>query len=198
MLAVMRPVALATAAALSMGVFQGAAADSSKGELLFETCLGCHGIPGYKNNYPTYKVPMLGGQSEQYIVDALTAYKNGARKHETMHAQASSLSTDDMRAIASYLSTTTEVSSEAKGEAPAAAAACSACHGPNGKAIAPNFPSLAGQHADYLEFSLKRYRSGERSNAIMAGFAGNLDDDTIKALAAYFSKQQDGLATVKR
>lgn len=198
MLAVMRPLALATAAVLSMGFFQGAAAEQSKGELLFETCLGCHGIPGYKNNYPTYKVPMLGGQSEQYIVDALTAYKNGMRKHDTMHAQASSLSTDDMRAIASYLSAATEVSSETTGKAPAAAAACSACHGPNGKAIAPNFPTLAGQHADYLAFSLKRYRSGERNNAIMAGFASNLDDDTIKVLAAYFSSQRDGLATVER
>ncbi len=197
MLALLRPVALATAATVSMGFLQGVAAETPKGELLFETCRGCHGIEGYKNNYPTYKVPMLGGQSEQYIVDALTAYKSGVRKHETMHAQASSLSTDDMRAIASYLSSATEVSSETTGTAPAAAAACSACHGPNGKAIAPNFPSLAGQHADYLEFSLKRYRSGERANAIMAGFASNLDDDTIKALAAYFSNQKGGLITVK-
>ncbi|MEO0972566.1 MAG: c-type cytochrome [Pseudomonadota bacterium] len=189
---------MATATTVALGLSTFANAQAPTGELLFETCLGCHGIAGYKNNYPTYKVPMLGGQSEQYIVDALTAYKNGTRKHETMHAQASSLSTEDMRAIAAHLSTAKDVSAEASGKAPEAAATCSACHGTNGKAIAPNFPSLSGQHADYLEHSLKAYRSGERNNAIMAGFASNLDDDTIKALAAYFSSQKDGLITVGR
>ena len=39
-------------------------------------CIGCHGIPGYKATYPeVYRVPMLGGQSEKYIVAALNAYK---------------------------------------------------------------------------------------------------------------------------
>jgi cytochrome c553 len=193
----MPPFAKSLALAAAIGVLGALAAPASAedGEQLFETCRGCHGIPGYKNNYPTYKVPMLGGQSRQYIVDALTAYKQGSRPHETMQAQAHSLSPAAMQAIADYLSGAAEIGTGATGKAPAAAATCAACHGQNGKATAPNFPTLAGQHADYLAHALKAYRSGERQNAIMAGFAAALDDATIAALAEYFSSQ-DGLVTV--
>ncbi|NGP52494.1 c-type cytochrome [Thioalkalivibrio sp. XN8] len=67
-----------------------------------ETCLGCHGIPGYKNAYPTYHVPKLGGQHAQYIVDALRAYANGERPHSTMHANAVTLTEEQIQAIAEW------------------------------------------------------------------------------------------------
>ena len=57
---------------------------------------------GYNNIYPTYKVPKLGGQHSDYIISALQAYKNGDRKHETMHANASGLSDEDIKDIAEY------------------------------------------------------------------------------------------------
>jgi len=66
------------------------------------TCMGCHGVRGYVNVYPTYHVPKLGGQHAQYIVAALKAYKNGQRQHATMRAQAASLSEQDMQDIAAY------------------------------------------------------------------------------------------------
>lgn len=191
------PSALAALALLAT-LCGGASADEpTEGQLLFETCRGCHGIDGYRNNYPSYKVPKLGGQNPQYVADALSAYKSGAREHDTMHAQAYSLTPEQMSTIGTYLSGITEVSGDVVGEAPAAAATCTACHGPNGKSIAPLYPNLAGQHADYLEHALKSYRSGARKNAIMAGFAGNLDDATIKALAEFYSSQ-DGLTTVRQ
>lgn len=77
------------------------------------------------------------------------------------------------------------------------AAPCVACHGEDGKGIAPNYPVLAGQHADYLAESLRGYRSGERKNAIMAGFAAGLSDDDIEDLAAWFASL-DGLKTAER
>ena len=67
-----------------------------------ETCLGCHAIEGYNNTYPTYKVPKLGGQHADYIIAALKAYQKGDRKHETMHANASGLSDEDIQDIAKY------------------------------------------------------------------------------------------------
>lgn len=67
-----------------------------------ETCLGCHGIENYKNVYPTYHVPKLAGQHAQYIRDALAAYANGDRPHSTMHANAATLSDEDIRVIAEY------------------------------------------------------------------------------------------------
>lgn len=68
------------------------------------TCFGCHGIENYNNVYPTYRVPKLGGQHPEYIIAALKAYKSGERTHATMHAQASSLSDQDMADIAAYFS----------------------------------------------------------------------------------------------
>ena len=69
-----------------------------------ETCLGCHGVTGYSNVYPTYKVPKIGGQNKEYIVSALKAYKAGDRKHGTMQANSYRLSEKDMYDIAAYLS----------------------------------------------------------------------------------------------
>ncbi|HRP86064.1 MAG TPA: cytochrome c [Gammaproteobacteria bacterium] len=77
-----------------------AAADSRPDAV--ETCLGCHAIPGYKNAYPTYHVPKLGGQHAQYISDALRAYASGERPHSTMHANATTLSEEQIAAIAKW------------------------------------------------------------------------------------------------
>ena len=78
--------------------------DSSSGRQAAETCLGCHGIANYKNVYPTYNVPRICGQNYQYILDALAAYANGDRPHETMHAQAATLSDKDLQDIATFFS----------------------------------------------------------------------------------------------
>ena len=66
---------------------------------------------------------------------------------------------------------------------------CKACHGEAGISVSPEFPNLAGQHADYLAASLKHYQEGKRTNAIMKGMAANLSKKDILDLAAYYSKQ---------
>ncbi|WP_407826367.1 c-type cytochrome [Spiribacter onubensis] len=66
------------------------------------TCLGCHAVEGYRNAYPSYRVPRLGGQHQEYLVSALQAYKNGDRQHATMQALAATLSEQDMLDIAAY------------------------------------------------------------------------------------------------
>ena len=78
--------------------------DPANGKALFYTCTGCHGIEDYKNAYPTYRVPKVGGQNETYLIAALAAYKNGERKHPTMQAQAESFSDQEIADIAAYLS----------------------------------------------------------------------------------------------
>jgi len=78
--------------------------DASRGKGLVYTCKGCHGLTGYKNAYPSYHVPMIGGQSETYLRNALTEYRTGKRKHPTMQAQAESFSEQDIADIATYLS----------------------------------------------------------------------------------------------
>ena len=74
------------------------------GKKLAYTCTGCHGIPGYNNAFPAYKVPKIGGQNYGYLVSALQAYKAGKRPHPTMKIQARSLSDQDIRDIAAYIS----------------------------------------------------------------------------------------------
>jgi len=71
-------------------------------------------------------------------------------------------------------------------EDPAALQACVACHGANGISVGPEIPNLAGQRAHYMKKQLKAFRAGERDSAIMGAIAGQLDDATIDALAAYF------------
>jgi len=164
------------------------------------TCMGCHGIPGYTNAYPTYRVPKLGGQSEGLIVAALKAYKSGERPHATMRAQASNLTDQDMADIAAYLNHAAVHPEGKPGKGQNSdldkAAACTACHGPNGaKPIAPDYPVLAGQYANYLEHALKEYKGGLRKNPIMAGQVAALTDADIKALAAYFAGQLSPLYT---
>ena len=78
--------------------------DATRGRQLVYTCQGCHGVTGYKNAYPNYHVPKIGGQSEVYLVNALTEYQQGKRKHPTMQAQAESFSDQDVADIAAYLS----------------------------------------------------------------------------------------------
>ena len=78
---------------------------------------------------------------------------------------------------------------------PEKATTCAACHGEAGISASGIYPTLAGQYADYLEHSLKDYRSGARKNAIMGAQAANLTDDEIKQLAKWFSTQQGPLYT---
>ncbi|OLI87755.1 c-type cytochrome, partial [Xanthomonas oryzae] len=77
----------------------------SNGRLLAYTCQGCHGVTGYKNAYPSYRVPKIGGQTSQYLTQALTEYRQGKRKHPTMQAQAQSFSEQDIADISAFLST---------------------------------------------------------------------------------------------
>jgi cytochrome c553 len=186
----LRAFTLALGAAWAFG---GVAYAQDDGKVLFETCKGCHAVESYKTNYPTYRVPKLGGQNAQYVVDALKGYRDGTRTHSTMHAQAASLGDEQMLAIGTYVQGLAQLTASA-GSPPEKAAACAACHGGNGVAPAPNFPNLAGQHEDYLRHSLEQYKSQARQNAIMAGFAGPLTEEDMAVIAAYYSSQQ-GLTT---
>jgi len=80
------------------------ATDAARGKELSYTCQGCHGVTGYKNAYPSYHVPRIAGQSEQYLKNALDEYSKGTRKHPTMQAQAESFSAEDRANLAAYLS----------------------------------------------------------------------------------------------
>jgi cytochrome c553 len=128
------------------------------------------------------------------MVAALKEYASGDRPHPTMHAQAVTMTEQDMHDIAAYLSgQELKSTGRAVGTAPKAGQTCVACHGSDGVGILPEYPNLAGQHADYIEQALKAYRAGQRKNPIMGGMAAPLTDADIEALAQYYSGQLPGL-----
>ena len=194
--------AIAVAVALLLGTNATAfAADAARGKLISYTCLGCHGIEGYKNAYPDYSVPRLAGQNATYIIAALKEYKSGERSHPTMRVQGSALSDQDIEDVAAYFSSlaTIKPGGSGTGTAPAKVTAlCRACHGKDGVGTTGQFPTLAGQHADYLKQSLIEYQRGDRKNVLMSAFAPRLTADDITEIAEYYSEQKPGVVTLPR
>jgi cytochrome c553 len=171
--------------------------DAARGKTLAYTCHGCHGIPNYKNAAPMYSVPKLGGQQATYMAAALKEYASGDRSHPTMHAHAVSNSEQDRADMVAFFAGQGARKAAVVGTPPAAAQVCTACHGADGHPIVPDYPALAGQHADYIAQALRDYKSGKRKNAIMAGIVGTLADKDIDAVAAFYAKQ-DGLCDTKQ
>lgn len=198
-----RAVSLAAIAACALAgaahAQDAAAGDVHRGKTLSYTCLGCHGIDGYKNAYPDYSVPELEGQHAEYLSAALHGYREGDRSHITMHSQASSLSDQDITDVASYLAgKPLTASGKPQGTVPKAAVLCTSCHGQDGVAMAPMYPSLAGQHEDYLVRAIQEYQRGGRKNPIMKQMAANLKDEDVREISRYFSSLKPGLATEPR
>jgi cytochrome c553 len=200
----LKPLSWVVGAALTLSLSMGAhaAGDPVQGEKKFYTCYGCHGVANYKNAYPDYSVPKLRHQTAEYLIAAVQEYREGLRPHATMHAQAASLSDQDIQDIAAYLQGPEAVKPGAstQAKAPKQVAACVACHGETGLGVEaplnPKPPVLAGQHEDYLEQALISYRNGRRKNVVMAGMAQLLKtDEDVQIAAEYFAKQPSPLTT---
>jgi len=71
----------------------------------------------------------------------------------------------------------------------AKAATCGACHGPTGNSANPEWPSLAGQHHEYIAEQLALLKSGARLAPVMNPMAATLGPQDIADLAAYFERQ---------
>lgn len=67
---------------------------------------------------------------------------------------------------------------------------CAGCHGTNGASVGPSMPILAGQPSSYIEESMKKFRSGERSSTIMGRLAKAYTDDDFKAMAEFFGNKK--------
>ncbi len=173
--------------------------DVEAGEAIAYTCLGCHGIEGYRNAYPSFRVPKLGGQKAGYLEIALRGYRDGMRKHPTMVGQARSMSDQDIADVSAYLASLGGETVAAGGTQDASfdkAATCTACHGANGISVNAAWPTLAGQHEDYLLNALTQYRDGTRTDPVMTAQAALLAEEDLAKLARYFASL-DGLETTK-
>jgi cytochrome c553 len=177
-----------------------AAGDAERGKALSYTCLGCHGIENYKNVYPTYSVPELRGQHAAYLATALKEYRGGERSHATMHQQAASLSDQEIEDIAVYFAgAELKPTAALVGTPPTKVTQlCVACHATSGVGVTGDYPTLAGQHADYLARALQEYKRGDRKNPVMPTFMTAVSEAEIEQIARYYSQQQPALQTIPR
>lgn len=81
---------------------------------------------------------------------------------------------------------------------------CAACHGPGlNKPVSPEYPKLAGQHADYIYWALRQYQMGNgnphlgRNNPIMQAQVQSLSQSDMKDLAAYIESLKGDLIDKK-
>jgi len=177
------------------------AADSEAGKTKSALCAGCHGVDG---NSPNAIWPSLAGQHASYLVKQLENFKSGERADPVMQGMAATLSEKDVRDVAAYFETqklnpvSFDASLVERGEAiyrggitETSVAACMGCHSPSGAGNEPaRYPSLRGQHSDYLVAQLKKFRDGTRANdsgAIMRHIAKRMTDSEIMSVAAYIT-----------
>lgn len=174
-------------------------------------CIGCHGIPGYQSSFPeVYRVPMISGQNAKYIAAALTAYRNGDRKHPTMKGIAAGMTDEDIVAISNWYEKQAKdkVTANAPSRQPNAQvaallqkAACASCHGTTyNNPVDASYPKIAGQHKDYLFTSLKAYKVDNnhvvgRNNAIMGAIAKQFSNAELKALSDYIGSLDGEMQT---
>jgi cytochrome c553 len=76
---------------------------------------------------------------------------------------------------------------------------CAACHGPEGRSVSPVFPRLAGQQSAYIVLQLDAFRGHVRGDPLaqsyMWGMSSQLSDETIDALANFYSSQKPVIVT---
>jgi cytochrome c553 len=201
------PAATAAApAAAPVAASTPAAPDAGKGAALFATgdnsrgitaCGSCHGPDG---NAPIAGAPKLASQHAAYIVKQLNNFKSGERKNALMAPVVKSLTDDEIRNLAAYLSTQPLKPSSAKskdtvdlgkkifraGIRDKNVPACNGCHGPTGAGIPAQFARIGGQNEDYVEAQLTGFASGARTNnPIMATIAARMSPNEIKAVSDY-------------
>jgi len=179
--------------------------DAAAGKAQTVACAACHGPDG-NSAVPTF--PKLAGQGEKYLIKQLKDIRDGKRPVPTMAGQLDGKSNQELADIAAYFASQTRTGGQtdpallALGESvyrsgipDRKVAACTSCHSPTGSGNAPaGFPSLAGQHAEYIAAQLTAYRKGYEDDSgrtndgdirIMRMNAFGLSDREIQAVSSY-------------
>ncbi|MGZ7080495.1 MAG: c-type cytochrome [Thermoanaerobaculia bacterium] len=184
--------------------------DANAGKQKAAVCSACHGANGIS---PASIFPNLAGQRAEYLYWQLVEFKREARPESPMTSQVASLDDATLRDLAAWFASlppTSPASAAARsagserggvlyrdGDPSMGIPPCQGCHGANGDghAWAANdasyrtYPMLRGQRADYVAQRLKDFRDGKHlsssSDRVMAPVARTLDDDAIKAIAAW-------------
>jgi cytochrome c553 len=173
-------------------------------------CARCHNRDGLGRDGDAF--PVIAGQNEAYLLQALRAYAEGSRHSGIMQPPAARARAGDaaLASLAAHYAAqprravpqTFDPALLAEGERiardglPATQVpACLSCHGTAAMARNPAWPRLDGQHASYLENQLALWREGTRGGApygdVMRTIAERLTPDQAKAVSAWFAASRD-------
>ena len=170
-------------------------------------CARCHSRDGLGRDGDAF--PVIAGQSEAYLLQALRAFADGSRPSGMMQPPAARAGDAALQALARHFAAqrpppvpagpvNTALLQEGEriareGIAAAQVPACLACHGNAARQRNPGFPRLEGQHARYLEGQLALWRQGERGGGphgdVMGAIAARMSADQARAAAAWFAAQ---------
>ena len=170
-------------------------------------CESCHGAKGEGD--PEAGVPVLAGQSVDYLEKQLRDYESGTRDNPIMRNFAKGLSDSERAQLSRYYASLSAPAPHAVQVAPMdqrqwargqqlahqgaeaeRVQGCNNCHGPDGSGLPHSAPYLAGQSAKYLAIALKSWQQGTRKNdsgQLMVSVAKQLSADDIAAVSDYFS-----------
>ncbi|TFZ05608.1 c-type cytochrome [Ramlibacter henchirensis] len=176
------------------------------GQRFAALCASCHGANGRSDMAGT---PVLAGQPSLYSITQLFLFREGRRSNQPMTAVAKTLSDDDMRGFADYIGTLPPVPAPAAATPPDAARMargrslaeqhkCLFCHGPNldgGQQV----PRIAGQKEEYLQESLRGFKSGTRAayTQAMVSAVSQVSVEDLDTLAYYAARFPGGPAGAK-
>lgn len=145
----------------------------------------------------TAEIPNLAAQPEEYLVEAMNAYREGRRHHAALQELFGSFSGASIRNIAAFYSALPPLPPEAievadghvYREGAEVARRCTGCHGEQGISDSRGVPSLAGQQPAYLIVSTQEYASGERGHAGKEEMLRGLQQVDVEKMAMYFASQ---------
>ena len=157
-------------------------------------CANCHGEGG---NSLKPDIPNLAGQNTAYLLDQVRQFGDGRRRNEFMEGLIKAMSADEKLAVAVYYAGQ-EVDHKPAANIRLAMQGkiyydkiCFRCHGEQGRG-SERYARVAGQQADYLSRTLKRYRdgSGGRIDPLMAANTRTMKDEDIAAVVAYIASMK--------
>lgn len=179
-----------------------ASGNAMKGGLAAKACVGCHGTDG---NSVNPSMPSISGQNADYLVKAITAYRDGQRKSDLMRETVGKLDDETIANLAAYFAGQAPVDLSQLGIARGAgfdpvgdgakiAAACNGCHGELGNSVTVGIPSLTRQTTEYLAGAIRGYRDGNRHHDLMKGFVAGLSDEDAEKVALYYATQEPAVS----
>ena len=161
--------------AAAASVASAAAPPDNYAQRFASLCAACHGANGRSDLAGT---PALAGQHSFYAITQLFLFREGRRSNEAMTAVAKTLKDDDLRGFSTFIgtlppvpppapATPTDSARMSKGQALAQQHKCLFCHGAD-LAGGQQVPRIGGQREDYLQMSLRGFKTGTRPGYTMA------------------------------